>query len=71
MTAELPADPPPRLHSVEQVMDRLNLGRSKVFELFERGELRSIKVGRRRLTTEAALAEFINKLDAGGGDVSR
>ncbi len=52
-------------------MERLNLGRSKVFELFERGELRSIKVGRRRLTTEAALAEFIQRLDAAAGDASR
>ena len=56
----------PRLHSVESVMDRLNLGRSKVFELFDSGQLRSIKVGRRRLTTEAALVEFIARLDAGG-----
>jgi len=66
MFVEPSAEQLPRLHSVESVMDRLNLGRSKVFELFERGELRSIKVGRRRLTTEAALVEFIARLDAGG-----
>jgi excisionase family DNA binding protein len=66
MTSEPSTDQVPRLHSVESVMERLNLGRSKVFELFERGELRSIKVGRRRLTTEAALVEFIARLDAGG-----
>jgi excisionase family DNA binding protein len=71
VTPELPTGQLPRLHSVASVMDRLNLGRSKVFELFERGELRRIKVGRRRLTTEAALAEFIQRLDAAGGDASR
>jgi excisionase family DNA binding protein len=56
-----------RLHSVESVMKRLNLGRSKTFEVIANGSLRSVKVGRRRLVSEAALREFIEKLDASGG----
>jgi excisionase family DNA binding protein len=56
-----------RLNSVEDVMERLKLGRSKVFEVLGNGQLRSIKVGRRRLISEAALVEFINHLEAGGG----
>jgi len=54
-----------RLHHVESVMGRLGVGRSKVFELMASGELRSVKVGRRRLVSEAALTEFIESLDAG------
>ena len=65
----------PRLNSVEDVMERLNLGRSKVYEELGTGRLRSIKVGRRRLVSEAALVAFINQLDAGeftasGGDAA-
>lgn len=59
-----------RLHHVESVMERLGLGRSKVFELMASGQLRSVKVGRRRLVSESALSEFIDKLDAGGGGVA-
>ncbi|OBG51841.1 excisionase family DNA-binding protein [Mycobacterium sp. E735] len=54
-----------RLHDIESLMERLKLGRSKVFEVLGTGELRSIKVGRRRLVSEAALREFIESLDAG------
>jgi excisionase family DNA binding protein len=53
-----------RLHHVESVMARLGVGRSKIFELIASGELRSVKVGRRRLVSEAALTEFIESLDA-------
>lgn len=55
-----------RLHDVRDVMKRLNLSRSKTFELIATGRLRSVKVGRRRLVSEAALIEFIETLDAGG-----
>jgi excisionase family DNA binding protein len=55
-----------RLNSVEDVMERLKLGRSKVYEELGSGRLRSIKVGRRRLVSEAAIVEFINHLEAGG-----
>lgn len=54
-----------RLHDVEAVMKRLNLGRSKTFELIATGKLRSVKVGRRRLVSEAAIVDFIAQLEAG------
>jgi excisionase family DNA binding protein len=56
----------PTLHPVEGVMERLHVGRSMVFELMASGQLRSVKVGRRRLVSEAALCSFIERLDAGG-----
>lgn len=52
-----------RLWPVEAVMERLSVGRSMVFELMASGQLRSTKVGRRRLVSEAAISEFINKID--------
>lgn len=56
-----------RLWPVEAVMERLGVGRSTAFGLMTSGELRSVKVGRRRLVSEAALCEFIQRLDSGGG----
>jgi len=61
--AQLAAAVTARLNSVENVMDRLSMGRSKVYELLASAELRSIKVGRRRLISEAALCEYIAGLD--------
>ena len=53
-----------RLHNVESVTERLGVGRSTVFGLLTSGELRSVKVGRRRLVSEAALTAYIEKIDA-------
>lgn len=53
-----------QLHTVETVQQRLSVGRSTVFGLIASGELRSVKVGRRRLVTESSLAEFIDRLEA-------
>jgi excisionase family DNA binding protein len=55
-----------RLHDIESVMERLKLGRSTVFSVLASGQLRSCKVGRRRLVSEAALVDFINQLEAAG-----
>ncbi len=66
--AELAEREGARFHNIESVMERLNLGRSKTFGVIATGELRSVKVGRRRLISEAALVEFIERLDAAGGD---
>mgnify|MGYP001328100116 CR=1 FL=1 len=52
-----------RLNTVEEVMDRLRIGRSTAFELIGSRRLRSVKVGRRRLVSEAALVQFIEELD--------
>src|SRR5262245_23440734 len=58
-----PNGPTPRLNTIEEVMERLRIGRSTAFELIGTRQLRSIKVGRRRLVSEAALIEFIERLD--------
>lgn len=56
----------PQLHSVEAVMERLGIGRSKTYEVLGSGQLRSVKVGRRRLVRESAIVEFIQNLEATG-----
>lgn len=56
-----------RLLNVEEVQARLNCGRSTVFELIKTRDLRSVKVGRRRLVSEASLTEFIERLDRQAG----
>lgn len=52
-----------RLWPVEAVME-LSVGRSMVFELMASGQLRSTKVGRRRLVSVAAINEFIARIAA-------
>jgi excisionase family DNA binding protein len=52
-----------QLNTIEEVMERLRIGRSSTFELIASRRLRSVKVGRRRLVSEAALTEFIEQLD--------
>jgi excisionase family DNA binding protein len=56
-----------RLHTVEQARERLNVGRSKVFELIASGELRSVRIGRRRLIPEQAIRDFVAQLDQQAG----
>jgi excisionase family DNA binding protein len=53
-----------RLHNINSAQNRLGVGRSKVFQLIASGELRSVQIGNRRLIPEAAIVDFINKLDA-------
>jgi excisionase family DNA binding protein len=65
MPAEL-AELEKRLFSVENVMQMCNLGRTKVYEEMDSGRLRSVKIGRRRLVSAAALDEFIAQLEAAG-----
>jgi len=56
-----------RLHPVEAVMERLCLGRSTIFGLMANGELRSVKVGRRRLIPESAIVDFVESLEKTSG----
>jgi len=52
-----------RLHGIETLMSRLNVGRSTVFEEIQSGRLRSVKIGRRRLVSETSLCAYIAELD--------
>jgi len=53
-----------RLLPVEAVMAQLGVGRSTVFELFSSQQLRSVKIGRRRLVPQSAVDDFVAKLIA-------
>jgi excisionase family DNA binding protein len=55
----LPVD----LLRAEDVARRLQIGRTKVYDLIRSGALRSVKVGGCRRVTQAALADFIAELD--------
>lgn len=57
-TAVLPA----RLLTVDDLMHYLSAGRTKVYELLSSGQLRSLKVGRRRLVRPQDLQRFLNDL---------
>jgi excisionase family DNA binding protein len=58
-----------RLNQIEDIMRRLRVGRSTVFGLLASGELRSVKIGRRRLVPESALVDYIAGLDEQGNGV--
>lgn len=51
------------LLTVDQAAERLSIGRSLFYARLLRGDVRSIKVGRRRLVPAAALDEFVKRLE--------
>lgn len=51
-------DAPDRLLSVHDACAALGIGRSALYGVVGRGELRSFKIGRRRLIPADSLAEF-------------
>lgn len=61
---DTPALPPNRLlYSVEEAASTLCLSRTAVFRLLKEGELRSVKIHKRRLISAAALADFVASLE--------
>ncbi len=55
------------LHPINNLPSKLGIGRSKIYEELASGRLRSVRVGRRRLVPEQAIADFITALEAAGG----
>ena len=53
------------LLSIKETEEALNLGHTKVCELIADGDIKSIKVGRRRLIPPTAIEEFIAQRLAG------
>jgi excisionase family DNA binding protein len=53
----------PLLLDIDDVMAELSVGRSTVFGLISSGQLRSVKVGRRRLIPATSLLDFVAELD--------
>lgn len=54
-----------KLHRLDGACARLGIGRSKLYELMDSGEIRSVKIGRNRLVPESAIVEFIERLEKG------
>ncbi|HUL28723.1 MAG TPA: helix-turn-helix domain-containing protein [Streptosporangiaceae bacterium] len=60
-----PAETPPRLLlTVEEAAERVGICRSSMFKLIRQGEVESVKVGRLRRVTPAALEDFVRRLSA-------
>ena len=58
-----------RLLTVQEAADQLRISRWSVYNLIRANELRTVRIGRRRLVTPAALADYIKMLE--GGAVQR
>ncbi len=52
------------LKSVSEVCEWTGLGRTRLYEEMNSGRLRSVKIGRRRLIPEQALADWLDTLSA-------
>lgn len=50
------------LHPVRAVVGRLGISRATVYELLATGDLRSVKLGGRRLVRESEIQRFIGGL---------
>ena len=58
-----------RLYSMADAATQLGLSRSFVYILADKNEIATVKVGRRRLVPEEALAEYVERLsDAENND---
>lgn len=59
-----PERPPRLLLTVEEAADRIGICRANMFKLIRRGEVKSVKVGRLRRVTPAALEDYVRRLSA-------
>jgi len=66
--SDLPAD---RLLTLQETADRLRVSRWSVYNLIRANQLLTLKIGRRRLVTPAALAACIKVLEGGAGTSER
>ena len=54
-------DLPDRLLSIDEAAKALGIGRSMTYELIGRGDLRSLKIGRRRVVASSAIADYAGR----------
>lgn len=59
-----------RLNTVEQILERGQMGRATFYEEVKAGRLRTIKRGRRRLVPESAFREWVRQLEKASGEVA-
>jgi excisionase family DNA binding protein len=59
-----PERSPRLLLTVEEAADCIGICRSNMFKLIRRGDVKSVKVGRLRRVTPAALEDYVRRLSA-------
>lgn len=52
------------LLSTAEAFDRIDVGNTTGYSLLKSGQLRSVKIGKRRLIPEDAISDFIASLEA-------
>lgn len=52
------------MNEVQEACERTGIGRSKLYQLMTAGEIKSVKVGKRRLIPEEDLQGFVARLRA-------
>ena len=52
----------PRLLSIPQTCRLIGVGRSSLYQMMASGQVRSVKIGRRRLVPREAIDEFVANL---------
>lgn len=57
----------PLLITIEEAADFLRLGRTTTYELVMRGEIPSVKIGRRRLVVRSGLSSYVERLSNAKG----
>lgn len=60
-TKKTESNPDRLTHSIEQAARALGVGRSLVFTLLKEGQLKSIRVGKRRLILTTELQAFLDR----------
>lgn len=51
----------PSLYTPSQVADYLHVSRGTIYSLISRGQIKSVKVGRKRRFTSAHIKEYLNR----------
>ncbi len=54
----------PLVVTPEEAAEMLKVGRTKIYALMQRGELRSVRIGKSRRIPRAALEAFVGQLEA-------
>jgi excisionase family DNA binding protein len=53
----------PLLLDIKQTGEVLNVSRATIYRLLDRGELRAVSIGSRRLVSRSAILDYIEKLE--------
>ncbi len=61
---------PRLLLTVEEAADRIGICRCNMFKLIRQGDVKSVKVGRLRRITPAALEDFVQQLGSSADSVA-